>query len=89
MKTVYNAVDHDLALAAFDAMKAKWTKLYPKEIKSWEEQLSTLLTFYKYPAAIKGAIYTSNPIERMNKEIRKRLKPMNSLTRKVSSRTRN
>lgn len=26
------------------------------------------------------AIYTSNPIERMNKEIRKRLKPMNSLT---------
>lgn len=57
-----------------------WNRLYPKEMKSWEEQLSTLLTFYHYPALIKEAIYTSNPIERMNKEIRKRLKPMNSLT---------
>lgn len=80
LKTIYNALDHDLALAAFDTVKAKWNKLYPKEIKSWEEQLPTLLTFYKYPLTIKNTIYTSNPIERMNKEIRKRLKPMNSLT---------
>lgn len=80
LKTIYTAGDHDLALAAFDTVKAKWGKLYPKEMRSWEDQLSTLLTFYKYPALIKEAIYTSNPIERMNKEIRKRLKPMNSLT---------
>lgn len=80
LKTIYNALDRDVALAAFDTVKAKWGKLYPKEMKSWENQLSTLLTFYKYPEAIKDAIYTSNPIERMNKEIRKRLKPMNSLT---------
>ncbi|GAA3402990.1 transposase [Paenibacillus hodogayensis] len=45
-----------------------------------KEQLPTLLTFYKYPLLIKDAIYTSNPIVRMNKEIRKRLKPMNGLT---------
>lgn len=80
LKTIYNALDHDCALAAFDTFKSKWGKLYPKEVGSWEEQLSTLLTFYRYPALIKDAIYTSNPIERMNKEIRKRLKPMNSLT---------
>lgn len=80
LKTIYNAPDHDMALAAFDTVKAKWGKMYPKEMKSWESQLPTLLTFYKYPAAIKNAIYTSNAIERMNKEIRKRLKPMNSLT---------
>ncbi|GGG20910.1 hypothetical protein GCM10010913_48950 [Paenibacillus aceti] len=80
LKTIYNALDHDCALAAFDTFKSKWNRLYPKEVKSWEEQLSTLLTFYHYPALIKEAIYTSNPIERMNKEIRKRLKPMNSLT---------
>ncbi|MHA6534777.1 IS256 family transposase, partial [Paenibacillus sp. BAC0078] len=80
LKTVYTAADEELARAAFDTVKAKWSKLYPKEMDSWEEQLSTLLTFYKYPADIRKAIYTSNPIERMNKEIRKRLKPMNSLT---------
>lgn len=80
LKTIYSALDHDLAKAAFDTVKAKWGKQYPKEIKSWENQLPTLLTFYKYPMLIKDAIYTSNPIERMNKEFRKRLKPMNSLT---------
>lgn len=80
LKTIYNALDHDCALAAFDTFKAKWNKLYAKEVKSWEDQLTTLLAFYKYPPQIKKAIYTSNPIERMNKEIRKRLKPMNSLT---------
>jgi len=80
LKTIYNALNRDLALAAFNTVKAKWGKLYPKEIASWEEQLPTLLTFYAYPALIKEAIYTSNAIERMNKEFRKRLRPMNSLT---------
>ncbi|GAA3400388.1 IS256 family transposase [Paenibacillus hodogayensis] len=80
LKKVYMAEDYDLALAAFDTASAKWGKLYPKEMKTWKDQLPTLLTFYKYPPLIKDAIYTSNPIERMNKEIRKRLKPMNSLT---------
>ncbi|WP_080832018.1 IS256 family transposase [Cohnella massiliensis] len=80
LKTIYRAPDRDLAIAALDAVQAKWGKQYPKEIQSWRAQVPTLLTFYSYPTAIKEAIYTSNPIERMNKEIRKRLRPMNSLT---------
>lgn len=79
LKKIYNAEDIDLAHKAFEAVKAKWGKKYPKEIASWEKQLPTLLTFYKYPAMIKEAIYTSNAIERTMKEIRKRLRPMNSL----------
>lgn len=80
LKSVYTAVDGDVAQAVFDGFKAKWSKQYPKEVRSWEEQLPTLLTFYKFPPLTWPAIYTSNPIERMNKELRKRLKPMNSLT---------
>lgn len=40
----------------------------------------TFTTFYKYPEKIKESIYTSNAIGRTNKEIRKRLRPMNSLS---------
>lgn len=80
LKQVYTAMDRDVALAVFDGFKSTWNKRYPKEVKSWEEQLPTLLTFYKYPSLVRNAIYTTNPIERMNKELRKRLKPMNSLT---------
>ncbi|MDF2938352.1 MAG: family transposase [Paenibacillaceae bacterium] len=80
LKQVYTAMDADVARAVFDGLKDKWKKQYPKEVKSWEEQLPTLLTFYKYPPQTWLAIYTTNPIERTNKELRKRLKPMNSLT---------
>jgi len=79
LKQVYTACDGDVARAVFEGFKSKWSKQYPKEVKSWEEQLPTLLTFYNYPPFTWKAIYTTNPIERMNKEIRKRLKPMNSL----------
>ncbi|MEK3885847.1 IS256 family transposase [Paenibacillus sp. PL2-23] len=80
LKQVYTAVDGDVAKAVFDGFKATWGKRYPREVASWEEQLSTLLTFYKYPPMVQYAVYTTNAIERMNKELRKRLKPMNSLT---------
>ncbi|MGG4027077.1 transposase, partial [Geobacillus stearothermophilus] len=39
-----------------------------------------LLTFMDYPSSIRSVIYTTNVIERTIKEIRKRLKPMNSLS---------
>ncbi|TNJ65318.1 IS256 family transposase [Paenibacillus hemerocallicola] len=80
MKTIYNAIDRDVALANFDLVQEKWGKLYPKELASWENELSVLLKFYDFPPMIHYAIYTSNPIERTIKEIRKRLRPMNSLT---------
>ena len=80
LKQVYTAVDGDVARAVFDGFKDKWGKQYPKEVKSWEEQLPTLLTFYNYPQLTWAAIYTTNAIERTNKELRKRLRPMNSLT---------
>ncbi len=38
-----------------------------------------LLTFLDYPSAIRRVIYTTNWIERSIKDIRKRLRPMNSL----------
>jgi putative transposase len=79
LKTLYTALDRDLAGCAFDILKNKWDKMYPREIKSWEDQLPTLFAFYKYPESIRYSIYTSNSIERMNKEFRKRLRPMNSL----------
>jgi putative transposase len=79
LKTVYTAPKYEEALITFANVKAKWGKLYPKEMVNWEKQLPTLLTFYKYPDMIRDAIYTSNPIERTIKEFRKRLRPMNSL----------
>lgn len=79
MKKIYQAETKEAAENEFEKFKEKWGKKYPREIESWEKNLSHLLTFYEYPKEIRYAIYTTNWIERMNKEFKKRLRPMNSI----------
>lgn len=79
LKKVYKAGSKEEALAEFDVFKKNWNHIYPKVIKSWEEDLAVLLTFFDYPKIIRSQIYTTNTIERTMKEVKKRTKPMNSL----------
>lgn len=79
LKPVYRAGNKEDALNNFKEFKQTWEKVYPKVVKSWEEELSDLLRFYDYPAIIRPQIYTTNTIERTIKEVKKRLRPMNSL----------
>lgn len=79
LKPIYRAENKEQALESFEKFKLTWKKLYPKVIQSWEDDLSDLLRFYDYPLVIRPQIYTTNTIERAIKEIKKRLKPMNSL----------
>lgn len=78
-KKVYKAENMEEALSALEFIENKWGKKYKRIIESWKEKTHVLLTFYKYPQPIRKYIYTTNLIERLNKEIRKRLKTMNSL----------
>jgi putative transposase len=72
IKTIYNAESREAADDAFKEVSDKWSKLYPKVIKSWAEDLDVLLTFYKYPASIRRQIYSTNIIERLMREVKKR-----------------
>lgn len=78
-RKVYKADQLEQAQEAFQKVKEKWGQKYKRVIESWENEWSVLMTFYKYPKDVRKFIYTTNMIERANKEIRKRLKPMNSL----------
>jgi putative transposase len=80
LKLIYRSMTRDAAIQAFHEFKDKWSKKYPREVQSWEQDLDVLLTFMKYPTSIRSVIYTTNAIERTIKDIRKRLKTMNSLT---------
>jgi transposase-like protein len=79
LKAVYRSFARSQAEAQFDVFREKWQAKYPREVSSWEQDLPMLLTFLKYPSSIRSVIYTTNWIERTIKEIRKRLRPMNSL----------
>jgi putative transposase len=44
-----------------------------------ETRLDLLLKYYRYPEAVRKVIRSTNMIERLNKEIRRRIKIIDSL----------
>ena len=44
---------------------------YPHILQSWLNNWNELATFFKYPKFIQTLIYTTNPIESLNANIKK------------------
>jgi putative transposase len=71
MKDVYAAPTRQAAMAALDALDAKWSIKYAYAIKSWRENWEELTVFFDFPLEIRQIIYTTNLIENLNGKIRK------------------
>lgn len=71
LKPVYRADNEQQALDELATLKQKWDKKYPMVISSWENNWTQLSTYFKYPAAIRKLIYTTNTIEGYHRQIRK------------------
>ncbi len=80
LKLIYRSPNKEIALKMFQQFQSKCSREYPREVQSLANELDVLLTFMDDPSSIRSVIYTTNAIERTIKEIRKRLKPMNSLS---------
>ena len=68
------------AREAYQAFVAKWRKLCPAVAKSLEEAGELLLTFYAFPKAMWKALRTTNSIENLNREFRRRTKTQASFS---------
>lgn len=64
--------------AAYENFRRKWKALCPPVAKSLEEAGEDLLTFTKYPKSQWSVLRTSNHIERLNLELRRRTKTQGS-----------
>ena len=62
------------ARAAYDAFVKKWRKLSEGVAKSLEEAGLELITFFRYPKSQWKSLRTTNLIERLNQEWRRRIK---------------
>jgi transposase-like protein len=71
LKTIYQATDLETAEANLVRFAEKYKKDYPQIAKSWQENWATLSVFFDFPHLIRTPIYTTNPIESLNREIRK------------------
>lgn len=64
---------------AYREFVSKWNKLAPKVVVSLEEAGEQLLTFYRFPKSQWKSLRTTNAIERLNEEFRRRVKTQGSL----------
>ena len=66
------------AKSAYAAFLRKWGKLCPEVAKSLEEAGDELLTFYRFPKAMWKSLRTTNRIDRLHGEFRRRVKTQGS-----------
>jgi len=71
LKAIYRAATALEAEQALGLFEKKWDRKYPSISKSWRTHWPELITFLKYPAEIRKAIYTTNAIESLNRSLRK------------------
>lgn len=67
------------ALEFFEQFKATWEKEIPSAVKCLENSLESCLTYLQFPEDEWLCLRTTNGIERVNKEFKRRTKPMEIL----------
>jgi putative transposase len=73
---VQYAASREAAVASFETLKTQWNATCDEAVSSTERDLETFLAHYDFPKAHWSALRTTNPIERINKEFKRRTKSM-------------
>ena len=80
LKPVYQAETLDLAELRLEELDEKWGKKYEKVLESWRRNWSKLTTYFRYDAAVRKLIYTTNTIEGFHRQVRKVTKTKGAFT---------
>jgi putative transposase len=74
LKPVYRAPNEDAAAEALEAFDRSWGERYPMIADSWRSRWEHITPFMALPADLRRAVYTTNSIENLNRQIRKTIK---------------
>jgi putative transposase len=84
LRSIFYASSKKKALDFFNGFKSKWELDVPSAVKTLERSLESCLTYLEFPEEEWISIRTSNIIERLNKEFRRRSKPMEIMAGETS-----
>lgn len=74
LKEIYNAINDKAAEIALENFGKKWNAKYPTIAGIWQRNWQGIIPFLAFPDYIRKAIYTTNAIESVNRQIRKIIK---------------
>jgi putative transposase len=87
VRDIFYAPDRPTAKANFEAFKEEYSGDLPSAVRCLETSLERCLTFYSFPEEEWISLRTTNAIERVNKEFKRRTKPMEILAGERSAYT--
>ena len=83
-RAIYQAGSRQQAIKEFRAWKARWMKEAPQAVRCLESDLEALLEFFECPRAMWKKLRTTNAIERLFVEVRRRIRTMCAFTTRSS-----
>ena len=76
IRSIFYASSKEKALEFFQQFKSTWEQELPSAVKCLENSLQSCLTYLQFPEEEWLCLRTTNVIERLNKEFKRRTKPM-------------
>ena len=73
---IFYASSKKESMTLFEGFRNRWSKDLPSAVKCLERSIDACLTFFQFPKDEWVCLRTSNIIERLNKEFKRRIKPM-------------
>jgi transposase-like protein len=83
-REIYSAESKREALQKFKSWQAKWREVVPSAVECLEKDLEELLNFYSVPKKYWKKLRTTNIIERVFREVRRRIRPMSCFQNRES-----
>lgn len=74
MKQIYTSANIEAGFQALESFAAKWGEKYGYAVKSWYDNWEDLSRLFRYTPEIRRLMYTTNPIESLNRQFRKATK---------------
>jgi putative transposase len=74
LRPIYTAPNADAALVELERFDEQWGGRYPMIAQAWRARWEHIVPFLALPAELRKAVYTTNTIEALHRQIRKAIK---------------
>lgn len=85
LRDIFYASSRKKAMANYYKFVETYEKIIPSAVQSLKNSIKSCLTFFSFPSEYWTSLRTSNMIERVNKEFKRRTKPMEILAGEKSA----
>jgi putative transposase len=74
LRPIYTAPNAEAALAELERFDTEWGARYPATVQAWRSSWEHVIPFLALPDELRKAVYTTNTIEGLHRQIRKAIK---------------